>query len=165
MDSIYQLTRPELWLCLTTLIYFLMNGAQIFETLVFVPKWTASPPDNFKLLLDGTGTSLKSFWIIFHSIHEVTFILAIISYWNLISIRNYLLLLFVIHFAVRIWTVLYFAANIIAFQKIAETGELVSNLATKTATWQRLNYLRVAIFIAVSIALVPLCFELLKQGN
>lgn len=165
MDSIYQLTRPELWLCLTTLIYFLMNGAQIFETLVFVPKWTASPPDNFKLLLDSPGTSLKSFWIIFHSLHEVSFILAIISCWNLISIRNYLLLLFVIHFAVRIWTVFYFAANIIAFQKIAETTESVSNLSNKTATWQRLNYLRVAIFIAVSLGLIPLCIELLKGGN
>jgi hypothetical protein len=30
-----------------------MNGAQIFETLVFVPKWTESAPENFKLLLDG----------------------------------------------------------------------------------------------------------------
>jgi hypothetical protein len=79
--------------------------------------------------------------------------------------RNYLLLLFGIHFAVRIWTVLYFAANIISFQKIAETGELVSNLATKAAKWQRLNYFRVAIFIAISIALVPLCMELLKTGN
>ena len=165
MDSINQLAKPEFWLCLTTLIYFLMNGAQIFETLVFVPKWTTSPPDNFKLLLDGPGISLKSFWIIFHSIHEVTFILAIISCWNMISIRNCLLLLFGLHFAVRIWTVLYFAANIIAFQKIAETGELISNLATKTATWQGLNYLRVAIFIAVSLGLIPLCIELLKQGN
>lgn len=165
MNSINQLAKPEIWLCLTTLIYFFMNGAQIFETLVFVPKWTTSPPDNFKLLLDGAGTSLKSFWIIFHSIHEITFILAIISCWNMVPTRNYLLLLFGIHFAVRIWTVLYFAANIIAFQKIAETGELVSNLATKTATWQRLNYLRVAIFIAISIALIPVCTELLKVGN
>ena len=60
------LTRAELWLCITTLIYFLMNGAQIFETLVFVPKWTASPPDNLKLLLDGQGESLKNFWIVFY---------------------------------------------------------------------------------------------------
>ena len=165
MDSINQLAKPEFWLCLSTLIYFIMNGAQIFETLVFVPKWTTSPPDNFKLLLDGSGTSLKSFWVIFHSIHEVTFILAIIACWNMSQTRNYLLLLFGIHFAVRIWTILYFAANIIAFQKIAETGELVDNLASKIATWQRLNYLRVAIFIAISIALVPLCLELLKTGN
>lgn len=165
MDSINQLARPEFWLCLSTLIYFLMNGAQVFETLVFVPKWTTSPPNHFKLLLDGTGTSLKSFWVIFHSIHEITFILAIIACWNMAPTRNYLLLLFGIHFAVRIWTVLYFAANLIAFQKIAETGEFVSDLATKTAKWQRLNYLRVAIFIAISIALVPLCLELLKAGN
>lgn len=67
------LSRAELWLCITTLIYFMMNGAQIFETLLFVPKWTVSPPDNFKLLIDGQGSSLKIFWIVFHSLHEITF--------------------------------------------------------------------------------------------
>ena len=59
------LTRAELWLCVTTLIYFALNGAQIFETLVFVPKWTTSPPHNFQLLLDGHGASLKFFWVVF----------------------------------------------------------------------------------------------------
>lgn len=98
------LTRAELWLCITTLIYFLMNGAQIFETLVFVPKWTTSPPDNFKLLLDGQGTSLKNFWIIFHSLHEITFILAIVFCWKIDPVRNWLLILFAVHFAVRVVT-------------------------------------------------------------
>ncbi len=32
------MSRAETWLLLTTLIYFLMNGAQIFETVVIVPK-------------------------------------------------------------------------------------------------------------------------------
>ena len=37
------LSRAELWMTITTLAYFLMNGAQIFETAVLVPKWTANP--------------------------------------------------------------------------------------------------------------------------
>jgi hypothetical protein len=54
MDNITidYLTRAEIWLFITTHIYFLMNGAQIFETAVFVPKWTASPPETLKLLND-----------------------------------------------------------------------------------------------------------------
>ena len=154
------LTRAELWLCITTLIYFLMNGAQIFETLVFVPKWTASLPDNFKLLLDGQGTGLKNFWIVFHSLHEITFILAIVFCWKIDPIRNWLLILFAINFAVRVWTLSYFAPNIIDFQKVAENPTLAKDLINRTSLWQTLNYVRVAIFIVVSIGLIPLCIKL-----
>lgn len=162
MDSLTAsyLTRAEIWLCITTLVYFLMNGAQIFETLVFVPKWTDTPPSNFKLLLDGRGASLKNFWIIFHSLHEITFILAIIFCWKIGFARNWLLVLFAIHFAVRVWTLAFFAPNIINFQKIAETPSLVKDLAAGTSLWQTLNYIRVAIFIAVSIGLIPLGMKL-----
>lgn len=154
------LTRAEIWLCITTLIYFLMNGAQIFETLVLVPKWTASPPDNFNLLLDGQGASLKTFWIISHSLHEIAFILAIIFCWKIDPVRNWLLILFAIHFAVRVWTLSYFAPNIIDFQKIAETPSLAKDLINRTSLWQTLNYIRVTIFIAVSLGLIPLCIKL-----
>lgn len=156
------LSRAELWLCITTLIYFLMNGAQIFETLVFVPKWVAFPPENFKLLLDGQGVGLKTFWIILHSIHEITFILAIIFCWKIDPVRNWLLILFAVHFAVRIWTLSYFAPNIIEFQKIAETPALTKDLMKRTTMWQTLNYIRVAIFMAVSIGLIPLCMKLIQ---
>jgi len=157
--TINYLTRAEWWLFITTLVYFLMNGAQLFETLVFVPKWTGAPPANFKLLLDGQGVSLKNFWIVFHSLHEITFLLAIIFCWKIDFARNWLLVLFAIHFAVRVWTLAFFAPNIINFQKIAETQSLAEGLANKTTLWQTLNYIRVAIFIAVSIGLIPLCIR------
>lgn len=160
--SIEYLTRAEVWLFITTLVYFLMNGAQIFETTVLVPKWTASPPETFKLLTDKNGMSLKSFWIIFHSIHEITFILAIIFCWKLDPVRNWLLILFIIHFGARIWTLSYFAPNIIDFQKIAENPSLGKDLVNRTSLWQTLNYIRVAIFIAVSVGLIPLCVKLVN---
>lgn len=156
------LTKAEFWLCISTLIYFLMNGAQIFETLVLVPKWTASPPETFKLLLDGQGTSLKSFWIIFHSIHEITFLIAIIFCWKIDPIRNWLLILFAIHFAVRVWTINYFAPNIIDFQKIAENPTPAKDLINRTSMWKTLNYIRVLIFITISIGLIPICIKLIN---
>lgn len=159
------LTRAEIWLFITTLVYFLMNGAQIFETSVFVPKWTISPPQNFSMLTDSKGASLKFFWIIFHSLHEITFILAIIFCWKIEPIRNWLLILFSIHIAARIWTLSYFAPNIIEFQKIAETPSLAKDLVKRTSLWQSLNYVRVAIFILVSIGLVPLCIKLFNLKN
>src|SRR5690242_18037291 len=80
-------TRAEIWLFITTLTYFLMNGAQLFETAVLVPKWTANPPETFHLLNDKNGVSLKNFWISFHSLHEITFILAIVFCWKLDPVR------------------------------------------------------------------------------
>ncbi|MFB6456738.1 transposase [Chitinophaga sp. Hz27] len=156
------LTRAEIWLFITTLTYFLMNGAQVFETLVFVPRWTNDAPHNFKLLLDGHGASLKNFWIVFHAVHEVTFLLAIIFCWKIALVRNWLLILFTAHVAVRVWTLAYFAPNIIDFQQIATMPAASDNLAARTARWQTLNYIRVAIFIAISFGLIPLCIKVLQ---
>jgi len=156
------LLRAETWLFITTLIYFLMNGAQIFETVVIVPKWTASPPDSFQLFKGKYGLDFKSFWIALHSIHEATFILAIIFCWKLDLIRNWLLILFAIHFIVRVWTLLYFAPNIIDFQKIANTSAVKTDLLNKTMLWKNLNYVRVGLFILISIGLIPLCIKLMN---
>lgn len=163
MDSITSnyLLRAEIWLFVTTLIYFLMNGAQIFETIVIVPKWTASPPDSFQIFKGKYGLDFKLFWIVLHSIHEITFILAIIFCWKLDLIRNWLLILFAVHFVVRVWTLLYFAPNIIDFQKIANTSSVRTDLLNKTMLWKNLNYVRVGLFILVSIGLIPLCVKLM----
>lgn len=154
------LLRAETWLCITTLAYFLMNGAQLFETFVIIPKWTAAPPISFNLFKGKYGLDFKAFWIIVHSIHEITFILAIVFCWNIESIRNWLLILFAVHFAVRVWTIMYFAPNIIEFQKIANADETVTSLSERTKKWKQLNYLRVGVFVVVSVALVPLCIRL-----
>jgi len=156
------LTGAETWLFITTLLYFLMNGAQIFETSVFVPKWTASPPTTFNLLNDKIGVSLKTFWTVFHSLHEITFILAIVFCWKLDPIRNWLILLFIIHFAVRVWTILYFAPNIMEFQKMYELGLNHENLIHRVSLWKMLNYVRVGIFLVVSLGLIPLCVKILN---
>lgn len=154
------LSRAELWLFITTLIYFLINGAQIFETAVLVPKWTAHPPATFSYLTDKNGTSLKTFWIVSHSLHEITFIIAIICCWKLPPIRNGLLILFAVHFGVRAWTLAYFAPHIIEFQKVAEGMSSATDMLRQAGTWKTLNYVRVGIFVALSVGLVPLCLRL-----
>lgn len=156
------LSRAETWLFITTLAYFLMNGAQIFETAVLVPKWSAAPPESFKMLQGTYGIDLKTFWIVIHSIHEITFIAAIVFCWKIESIRTGLLILFAIHFAVRVWTLIYFAPNIIDFQKITI---LTEDLTARVQRWRLLNYVRVAIFIAVSIGLIPLCIKIMNLSN
>ena len=155
--------RAGTWLLVTTLVYFLMNGAQIFETAVIVPKFTAEPPASFALFAGPYRLDFKAFWIALHTIHELTFILAIAFCWKL-EIRTWLLILFGVHFVVRAWTLLYFAPTIIEFQQIANNGGgLAADLQARAGMWRTLNYLRVAVFIGISVALVPLCSRLLRS--
>ncbi|CAI8873296.1 transposase [Chryseobacterium sp. IT-36CA2] len=158
--TVTSISRAEIWLCITTLLYFLMNGAQIFETLVFVPKWASSPPDTFKFLQDGKGASLKFFWIILHSLHEIAFIFAIIFCWKIDPVRNWLLALFVIHAAVRVWTLTFFAPHIIQFQNLAASSSVSEEIISRISLWKTLNYVRVAIYIALSMGFIPLCIKL-----
>jgi hypothetical protein len=66
---------------------------------------------------------------------------------------------------VRIWTLAYFAPNIIEFQKIPDTSNIATDLLNRTTRWRTLNYTRVAIFIAVSFGLIPLCLKILDLKN
>lgn len=146
------LSRAETWMLITTLAYFTMNGAQLFETFVIIPLWTSRPPDSLQLL--KFGLPLKSFWTWIHSLHEITFILATVFCWKIEPVRNWLIILFSVHFAVRAWTIVYFAPNIMAFEKIAVAGGETGDLEKRVARWKRMNYIRVAIFAAVSLGLI-----------
>ncbi|HZY82575.1 MAG TPA: transposase [Cyclobacteriaceae bacterium] len=153
--------RAEAWLLITTLIYFIMNGAGIFETAVIIPKWTASPPDSLQIFKGEYGIDLKIFWIVMHSVHEITFIVAIVFCWQIEGVREMLLVLFGVHFAVRVWTLAYFAPSVMEFQKIANTGETVPGLIERTMRWKNLNYVRTAAFIGVSIGMVAVYLRVL----
>ena len=157
-----EFSAAQIALIVTTLIYFTMNGAQIFETAVLVPKWTAAAPESFTLFRGPHAIDLKTFWIATHAIHEVSMIVAIILCWKL-EVRNALLLVFVLHFAVRAWTLGYFAPEIMSFQRIAESGEEAVNLLARVRRWKWLNLMRVAAFIALSFAMIPLCYRVLSR--
>lgn len=154
------LFRAEAWLLITTLIYFIMNGAGIYETAVIIPKWSANPPESFQLFKGEYGLDLKWFWIAIHSIHEITFIVAIIFCWNIAGVREALLLLFAIHFGVRIWTLTYFAPNIIGFQKIANGAEPTGDIKARARRWRDLNYIRTGAFIMVGAGVCAVLVKL-----
>ena len=150
------LMRAACWLSLNILLYFLMNGAQLFETAVIVPKWTADPPASLQLFRGRYGLDFKAFWIVLHSVHEIIFVLALVFCWQVPGVRNPLLGLLLAHFGVRVWTLGYFAPAIIEFQRLAGSGAAPAGLAARTARWQQLNYLRVSAFVLVSLGLLPL---------
>ena len=157
------LTQGLLWLVTTTALYFLMNGAQIFETALIVPSWTASPPESLGIFQGNHRLDFKEFWIVFHSLHEVTFILALVFCWNIQGVRNWLLVLLSAHIGVRIWTIVYFAPTIFAFQQVPYVPGIDPDLVAKATRWRNLNCLRVAIFMAINLALLPVIFRVARM--
>lgn len=133
-----------------------MNGAQLWETAILIPAWTAAPPASLIFFKAPYGIDLKAFWIIVHSIHDVIFITALIFNWNEKGRRIPLIIILICHIAVRAWTILYFAPTIIEFQQIpySETIDIV--LEEKAAHWRHLNYIRVGIFFILNLTLIPL---------
>jgi hypothetical protein len=53
------LKRALFWLVTTTGLYLLMNGAQIFETVLIVPTWTGTPPTSLAMFLGEFGLDLR----------------------------------------------------------------------------------------------------------
>ncbi|MDF3820257.1 hypothetical protein P3G55_10120 [Leptospira sp. 96542] len=152
-------------LLINLLIYFLMNGAQIFETLVFVPRWATGNLQNLSILnSEIKSANLKYFWIVFHSVHEIVFLSSVVFCFEIDGVGKQLVILFFIHVFIRIWTVTYFAQKIIKFQKVAENRSLEpsENIDKQIKTWVILNYLRVSLYIGISILMVPLTIIALK---
>jgi hypothetical protein len=143
-------------LLITTIVYIFINGAGAFETLVIVPKWAANPPASLSMFEGAYALDFKMFWIMAHSIHELTFIAAIILNWHMAGRRKVLLIVFVLHVALRVWTVSYFAPAIIYFQQIPATEVADEALRQKAQLWKSLNLLREGLFTILSLVLVPL---------
>jgi hypothetical protein len=152
--SVAYLKRALFWLVTTTAMYLLMNGAQIFETALIVPAWTAAPPASLGMFQGPYRLDFKAFWIAFHSIHELTFVAALVVCWRLTVVRRWLLVLLVLHVLVRVWTIAYFAPTIIAFQSVPVSSAVDPLLAQKAAQWRHLNIVRVLIFLAVNLAML-----------
>lgn len=148
------LGRALAGLGVTTCAYMTMNGAGLFETAVLVPAWSEEPPASLALLRGEHAPDLQTFWIVVHTLHELSFVAAIVLCWRLRSVRKALLALFAAHVAVRVWTVAYFAPTIMEFWTDAVDAD--PGLGERVARWQDLNLVRVVLFFALSLALLPL---------
>lgn len=165
--SIHSLSIAKYSLLLNLLIYFLMNGAQIFETIVFVPRWAIGTVPVLSLLnTEYKSADLKYFWILFHSIHEILFLVSLLFCFQIEGIGTNLFLLFILHIGVRAWTIIYFANKIIWFQSVANTIDKHSvQVFSEIKKWVIWNYLRVTIYIGISIFMVPLTIKILNLNG
>ncbi|TGM48226.1 hypothetical protein EHQ92_10155 [Leptospira biflexa] len=165
--SNHSITIAKYSLFLNLLIYFMMNGAQIFETFVFIPRWASGNEPNLGILnTEFKSADLKYFWILFHSIHEIIFLVSLFFCYQIEGIGNYLCFLFILHMLVRAWTIIYFANKIIWFQSLASSIKKNSpKVINEIRKWIFWNYFRVSIYLGISICMIPLAIRILKVNG
>ena len=160
----FKYSKATQWLFYAVCAYFVMNGAQIWETALMVPAWTAAPPSSLIFFQKPYGMDFKVFWIVIHGIHELIFVIALVFNWKIKKRRNFILLILAGHIALRVWTLLYFAPTIIGFQQLPYSNTVDASLQEKASLWRNLNYVRVALFFALNVLLVPV-LKLKEKGH
>lgn len=146
--------RADKWLLYALSALFLLTGASIWETVVFVPVWASGNPANLSVLQANAGIDSSLFWLICHSAFEGIFILTLIFNWNLKGRRTALLFFAALYAIIRIWTVVYFAPSFLEFQKLSSQAHIVGVLTERTLRWKELNYIRTALVGILNLAML-----------
>ncbi|KKO89734.1 hypothetical protein AAW12_19270 [Sphingobacterium sp. Ag1] len=147
-------SKPTQWLFYSICAYFLVNGAQLWETALMVPAWTAAPPASLLIFQKPYALDFKLFWIVMHSLHEIIFIVALCYNWKIKARRDLMLVLFLAHLGLRIWTLIYFAPTLMEFQRLPYSDTVDLILKEKAMQWRNLNIVRVVLFFMLNFLLI-----------
>src|SRR5688572_19864188 len=142
-------------LFILTLSFLILLGGGNYETLNVSRVIASDPPRSLAMLQGPYKFFPVPFWVLFHPISELFFILALIFNWKLSSHRRKLLLFaFGGAVIIRVLTLLYFApeAGVIANAPYSDTVDEV--LKSRAQLWVNLNYVRLAADYGIAILLL-----------
>jgi hypothetical protein len=146
--------RIFLWLYL--LLFSVQLGAGLYETLVVVPVWSASPPQsvwgwnalreaNPELAID----SGRRFWIFVTPAVGLLSVAALLTGWQTgPEHRAWLLAATLTSFVMVLITFAYFVPTLIGLMKSRPDDDAAARVASKARLWATLNWVRVAVLIA-----------------
>ena len=90
-------------------------GGGIYETLLVDPAW----PRNLSLIQPKLGgLNRKVFWGLVHPLFELALLVSTWMNWNDLSIRVWLIVALLGHFAARIWSFAYFIPRALRFERL-----------------------------------------------
>jgi len=138
-----------------TLSFLILLGGGNYEAINVTHKVASAPPQSLSMLQGPYGFFPIKFWIIFHPLTELLFVVALIFNWRVsIFRRRMLLFCFAGTILIRVVTMLYFApeTGVIASASFSDTVDLA--LTKRAQRWEQLNYLRLAGYYAIGIALL-----------
>jgi hypothetical protein len=127
------------------LLCFSMAGAVgggLYEHIVLMPLWSASPPSSFSIVQPGTGVPLQRFWIPVHAAITIFMVSSLFLTWNDITIRRLLLIGLASYVVMRVWSGLFFIREMLAFQKIPLDSGPSAELSARVARWTYWTWFR-----------------------
>jgi hypothetical protein len=129
-------TRAAQWSLV--LLCFSMAGAVgggLYEHLVLMPLWAASPPASLALIQPGTGVSLQAFWMPVHVAITVCLLVSLVLAWQERKARRFLLIGLGSYVIMRVWSGLFFIPEMLAFQRVPLDAPASLELTARVARW------------------------------
>ena len=129
-------TRAAQWSLL--LLCFSMAGAVgggLYEHIVLMPLWAASPPSSFALIQPGTGVRLQAFWIPVHVAITVSLLVSLVLAWKDRKARRFLFIGLASYVIMRVWSGLFFIPEMLAFQRVPLDAPASVELTARVARW------------------------------
>ena len=151
-------TRTQLanfFFLVNTVLLLMEIGAALWETVNIVPLISKAPPASFQIFQGDYGLKYDLFWIITHAVIELSFITSLILNWKDKSRRKILLFVMGIYVLIRIWTILYFAPNIISFWSYPYSNAVDEALKQRVKTWEILSIIRTLILTGITFSMIP----------
>jgi hypothetical protein len=124
--------RVSMW-CLVGLCFSMAAaiGGGLYEGLVLVPLWTASPPSSFSVIQPETGVPLQRFWIPVHGGITLFLIAGLAVTWQDHRVRRILLVGTASYVLMRVWSGVFFIPEMLAFQQIPLNSAIYSRCADR----------------------------------
>jgi hypothetical protein len=110
-------------------------GGGLFEHIVVVPLWSASPPSSFAIIQRGTGVPLQRFWIPVHVAITVFMLLTLYLTWHDFTVRYFLLIGLTSYIVMRVWSGFFFIREMLKFQQIPLPSAPSAELSARVARW------------------------------
>ena len=134
--------------------FTILLGGGNYEAINVTHKVASAPPHSLSMMQGPYGFFPVVFWIIFHPLTELLFVLSLIFNWRIPHRRTLLLVAFAGTIVLRVVTMLYFApeTEVITGVPYAETVD--TGIMARAQRWENWNYLRLAGYYAVAIILL-----------
>ncbi|AGB25599.1 hypothetical protein Mycsm_05408 [Mycobacterium sp. JS623] len=134
-------------IAITTLLACATLGGGLYEVLVVDPVWPQRPGI---IQARNGGVSRTRFWVPVHTAFEVLLIVTLAVAWGDADVRTALLVAFVSHAVMRVWSLVDFVPKAVAFEK-ADPATVDEAAAVR---WTRRSLLRMPLDLITCAAMM-----------
>jgi hypothetical protein len=110
-------------------------GGGLYEHMVLMPLWAASPPLSLAMIQPGTGVPLQAFWMPVHAAITVCLLVSLVLAWQERTARRFLLIGLGSYVVMRVWSGLFFIPEMLAFQRVPLNAPASLELTARVSRW------------------------------